>query len=146
MSRKKKVFIGMSGGVDSSVAALLLKRRGYDVTGVYMRSYNLDGCSDQDARDARRTAETIGIPFYVWDFEKMYKENVVDYIVKGYASGITPNPDVVCNRDIKFGAFYKKAMQLEQILLPLVTMLEKTRKLFWLLKTPLRIRLIFCGL
>jgi tRNA-specific 2-thiouridylase len=112
MSRKKKVFVGMSGGVDSSVAALLLKRRGYDVAGVYMRSYNLDGCSDQDARDARRTAETIGISFYVWDFEKMYKENVVDYLVKGYASGITPNPDVVCNRDIKFGAFYKKAMQL----------------------------------
>jgi len=112
MSRKAKVFVGMSGGVDSSVAALLLKRSGYDVVGVFMRSYNLDGCADSDARDARRTAEHIGIPFYVWDFEKEYKRNVVDYFVKSYAAGDTPNPDVVCNRDIKFGIFYQKARQL----------------------------------
>lgn len=112
MSRKLKVFVGMSGGVDSSVAALLLKRRGYEVVGVYIRSYNLDGCSDRDARDARRTAEHIGVPFYVWDFEKEYKESVVDYFVNSYASGDTPNPDVICNRDIKFGVFYKKACML----------------------------------
>ncbi len=108
--KNNKVFVGMSGGVDSSVAAYLLKKEGYDVTGVFLRSYNLDGCAERDAEDARRVAEHIGIPFYVWDTEEDYKKKVVDYMVKGYAKGETPNPDVMCNKEIKFGLFYDKAL------------------------------------
>lgn len=113
MSRKPNacVFVAMSGGVDSSVAALLLKRAGYDVTGVFMKCYNLDGCAERDAEDARRVANTIGIPFYVWDFEKEYKKRVVEYMLAGYRKGITPNPDVMCNKEIKFGIFLKKALR-----------------------------------
>ena len=105
----KKVFVAMSGGVDSSVAALLLKNDGYDVTGVFMRCYNLDGCAEKDAEDARRVAEHIGIPFYVWDFEEEYKHRVVEYMIEGYRRGETPNPDVMCNREIKFGIFFDRA-------------------------------------
>jgi tRNA-specific 2-thiouridylase len=107
---KKIVFVGMSGGVDSSVAAYLLKKRGHDVVGVFIRSYNMDGCAEQDAEDARRVAGHIGIPFYVWDFEDEYKKKVVEYMVEGYRSGLTPNPDVMCNKEIKFGLFLKKAL------------------------------------
>lgn len=107
-----KVFVGMSGGVDSSVAAYLLKKKGYDVVGVFMRCYNLDGCAERDALDARRVAERIGIPFYVWDFEEEYKRRVVKYMVDGYRAGITPNPDVMCNKEIKFGLFFKKALSM----------------------------------
>ncbi len=110
--KKQKVFVGMSGGVDSSVAALLLKRAGYDVTGVFMRCYNLDGCAERDATDARRVAEHLEIPFYVFDFEEEYKRAVVSYMVEGYRNGLTPNPDVECNREIKFGLFLKKALEL----------------------------------
>ncbi len=106
---EKKVFVALSGGVDSSVAALLLKEAGYDVTGVFMRCYNLDGCAERDAKDARRVAQKLGIPFYVWDFEEEYKKRVVDYMVEGYRQGLTPNPDVMCNREIKFGLFFDKA-------------------------------------
>ncbi len=102
----------MSGGVDSSVAAFLLKKQGYDVVGVFMRCYNLDGCAERDAEDARRVAEHIGIPFYVWDFEQEYKDRVVNYMVDGYRAGITPNPDVMCNREIKFGLFFEKALSM----------------------------------
>lgn len=103
----------MSGGVDSSVAALLLfqNKEKYDVVGVYIKGYNLDGCSARDAEDARKTAAKIGIPFYVWDLEKEYKKLVVDYMIDGYRRGITPNPDVMCNKEIKFGLFLKKAIQ-----------------------------------
>ncbi len=104
-----KVFVGLSGGVDSSVAAYLLKKEGYDVTGVFIRSFNIDGCEEKDAEDARRVAEHLGIPFYVLDFEKEYKKKVVRYMVEGYKRGITPNPDVMCNKEIKFGLFLKKA-------------------------------------
>src|SRR5580704_9240443 len=106
----KTVFVGMSGGVDSSVTTLLLKKQGYNVVGVFMRCYNLDGCAERDAEDARRVAEHIGIPFYVWDFEEEYKRRVVDYMIDGYRAGITPNPDVMCNREIKFGLFLEKAL------------------------------------
>jgi len=109
---KKTVFVGMSGGVDSSVAALLLKKKGYDVVGIFMRCYNIDGCAEKDAEDARRVAEHIGIPFYVWDFEKEYKKRVVEYMIDGYRAGITPNPDVMCNREIKFGLFLEKALSM----------------------------------
>jgi tRNA-specific 2-thiouridylase len=112
MSRisKKTVFVGMSGGVDSSVAAFLLKKKGYDVVGVFMRCYNIDGCAEKDAEDARRVAEHIGIPFYVWDFEEEYKRKVMDYMIEGYRNGITPNPDVMCNKEVKFGLFLEKAL------------------------------------
>jgi tRNA-specific 2-thiouridylase len=108
--QKKTVFVGMSGGVDSSVAAYMLKEQGYDVVGVFMKCYNIDGCAEADAEDARRVAEHIGIPFYVWDFEAEYKDRVVQYMIEGYRAGITPNPDVMCNREIKFGLFLEKAL------------------------------------
>ena len=109
---KKMVFVGLSGGVDSSVAALLLKEKGYEVIGVFMRCLNLDGCAERDSEDARRVAEKLGIPYYVWDFEEEYKRKVVDYMVEGYALGITPNPDVMCNKEIKFGLFLGKALRM----------------------------------
>ncbi|MDO8601747.1 MAG: tRNA 2-thiouridine(34) synthase MnmA [bacterium] len=108
----KTVFVGMSGGVDSSVTAGLLKDQGYNVIGVHLKCWNVDGCAEADAEDARRAAETLGIPFYVFDFEKEYRERVVQYMVDGYRKGITPNPDVACNQEIKFGLFYKRALEM----------------------------------
>ena len=102
----------MSGGVDSSVATLLLKQKGYDVVGVYMKGWSSTGCVEEDARDARRVAGTLGIPFYIFNFEDEFKKEVVDYMVSEYAAGRTPNPDVMCNREIKFGLFLKKALAL----------------------------------
>lgn len=112
MKSRKKVFVAMSGGVDSSVAAALLLERGFDVLGCHMKCYNVDGCAEQDAEDARRVAEQLGIPFYAFDLERQYKERVVDYMVAGYKSGVTPNPDVMCNKEIKFGLFLKRALEL----------------------------------
>ena len=106
----KRVFVGMSGGVDSSVAAYLLRQDGFDVVGVHLRCWNRNGCNVADAEDARRVAEKLDIPFYVFDLEEEYKSRVVDYMVKDYARGLTPNPDVMCNREIKFGLFLKKAI------------------------------------
>ena len=102
----------MSGGVDSSVAALLLKQKCYDVVGVYMKGWSLTECAEEDATDARRVAGVLSIPFYVFDFENEFKKAVVDYMVSEYAAGRTPNPDVMCNREIKFGLFLKKALEL----------------------------------
>ena len=110
--KNKTVFVGMSGGVDSSVAAALLSAEGYDVVGIHLRCFNVDGCAARDAEDARRAAETLGIPFYTLDFEEEYKTKVVSYMVDGYRQGITPNPDVMCNREIKFGLFLKKALEM----------------------------------
>jgi len=108
----KTVFVGMSGGVDSSVAAGLLKKQGYEVIGVHLKCYNLDGCADRDLEDARRAAEVLNIPFYVWDYEKEYKKDVMQYMINGYKKGITPNPDVMCNKEIKFGLFLEKALKM----------------------------------
>jgi tRNA-uridine 2-sulfurtransferase len=108
--KQKIVFVGMSGGVDSSVTAGILRDQGYNVVGVHLRCWNVDGCAEADAEDARRAAETLKIPFYVFDFEKEYRQKVVDYMVEGYRKGITPNPDVMCNHEIKFGMFFKRAM------------------------------------
>ncbi len=108
----KTVFVGMSGGVDSSVSAGLLKKQGYSVVGVHLRCFNLDGCADRDLEDARRAAEVLDIPFYVFDFEDAYKKRVMEYMIDGYKKGITPNPDVMCNKEIKFGLFLEKALEM----------------------------------
>ncbi|OHA71735.1 MAG: tRNA 2-thiouridine(34) synthase MnmA [Candidatus Wildermuthbacteria bacterium RIFCSPLOWO2_01_FULL_47_18] len=116
--KKVKVFVAMSGGVDSSVAAALLKRDGFDVVGVYMKCWTANdplyqGCTSQDdERSARLAASHLGIPFYTWNFIKEYRERVVEYLIEGYKKGITPNPDMMCNKEIKFGLFFEKATKL----------------------------------
>ncbi len=119
MSNKKKVILGMSGGVDSSVAAYILQKQGFDVVGVFMKNWSdnfalKDGrCPwEQDQRDARQVATQLGIPLYTMNFEKEYKEKVIDYFFKEYRSGRTPNPDIMCNREIKFKIFFEKALEL----------------------------------
>jgi len=112
---KKEVFVGMSGGVDSSVSAALLKEAGYDVTGVFLKVWQPDflPCSWKEERlDAMRVAAVLDIPFLTIDLEKEYKEEVVDYMIAEYRRGRTPNPDVMCNKQIKFGAFLKKALSM----------------------------------
>jgi tRNA-uridine 2-sulfurtransferase len=107
----EKILVAMSGGVDSSVAALLLKQQGHHVVGAYMKNWiNEDGivgdCPwQQDIQDARAVAEHIGIEFQVVNLMREYRARVVDYLLEGYASGLTPNPDIMCNREIKFGVF-----------------------------------------
>jgi tRNA-specific 2-thiouridylase len=108
----KKVALGMSGGVDSSVCAHLLLEQGYDVTGVFMECWRAPGCrTDQDRKDALKIALELGIPFEVLDFKQTYKEKVVELFFKEYEAGLTPNPDVLCNKEIKFGLFYDWAME-----------------------------------
>ncbi len=109
---KGLVFVGMSGGVDSSVAAYLLGKDGYEVVGVHLRCWNVNGCDVREAEDARRVANKLGIPFYVFDMEEEYRSRVVEYMIQGYRNGITPNPDIACNKEIKFGLFMDKALEL----------------------------------
>jgi tRNA-specific 2-thiouridylase len=112
---KKKVFVGLSGGVDSSVSAALLKEAGYDVIGAFIRVWNPDWlpCEwREERRDAMRVAAHLDIPFITIDLQEEYKKYVADYMLEEYKKGRTPNPDVMCNKEIKFGSFLKKAREL----------------------------------
>ena len=111
---KIRVVVGMSGGVDSSVSALLLKQQGYDVVGVFMK--NWDDTDDagvctatEDYEDVKKVADKIGIPYYSINFEKEYWHRVFEYFLNEYKKGRTPNPDVMCNREVKFGVFWNFA-------------------------------------
>ena len=120
--QKKKVFVALSGGVDSSVVLYLLKEQGYDVTAVFIKigesietsqkggdSLYVDSCWIDERRDAMRVAAHLDVPFLTFDFEKEYKDKVLEYFFEEYKKGRTPNPDVMCNRQIKFPLFWKKA-------------------------------------
>lgn len=111
-----KVFVGMSGGVDSSLAAALLREQGYDVTGVYMKNWTRDlpglRCPwADDLADAKRVAVQLSIDFKVFDFQTDYRQKVVDYMVQQYQLGRTPNPDIMCNQEVKFKLFLDAALQ-----------------------------------
>ncbi len=116
MIQKKKVIVGMSGGVDSSVAAALLVQKGYHVIGVTMRLWSGNpehegGCCSLSAvDDARRVSNQLGIPYYVMNFEEIFKNRVIDYFTNEYLEGRTPNPCIACNRYVKFEALLKKAV------------------------------------
>ncbi|UII32673.1 tRNA 2-thiouridine(34) synthase MnmA [Fulvivirga ulvae] len=116
----KRVVVGMSGGVDSSVAAYLLKEQGYDVIGMFMKNWHDDSVTIskecpwlEDSNDAMIVAQKLGIPFQAIDLSEEYKKRIVDYMFDEYQKGRTPNPDVLCNREIKFDIFLKAAMRLK---------------------------------
>lgn len=117
----QRVFLGMSGGVDSSVAALLLQREGYEVSGVNLRLLHNEDlglgrekacCSLADAEDARAVAARLGIPFYVFDFSQVFRDTVIAEFISEYEAGRTPNPCATCNRSVKFGALLQRALAL----------------------------------
>lgn len=112
----KTVFVGISGGVDSSVTASLLKQAGYHVVGVYMKNWSQDlpgfDCPwKEDYLDAKRVAVQLGIEFELFDFETQYKQKVVNYMIEQFKAGLTPNPDIMCNQEIKFKLFYHTALE-----------------------------------
>lgn len=114
----KRVVLGMSGGVDSSVSAGILQEQGYEVVGLFMKNWDEENADSvctatEDSIDARVVGEQLGIPFYTVNFEKEYLDRVFSYFLREYRRGRTPNPDILCNREIKFNAFLHYAMQLE---------------------------------
>ena len=128
MNQKPKVLLGMSGGVDSSVSAILLLEQGYEVIGAFMKNWSGDVNGSEvkrtdrigtrfeecgwktERRDAMRVAAQLGIPFLTFDFEEAYRRDVVEYLFREFEAGRTPNPDVLCNRSIKFGHFLRWAL------------------------------------
>lgn len=117
MQNEKTVVVGLSGGVDSSVAAYLLKQQGYNVIGLFMLNWeendeNGNCTAEKDFEDVKRVANKIGIPYYTVNYAKEYKERVFSYFLEEYEKGYTPNPDVMCNKEIKFGPFLKHALEL----------------------------------
>lgn len=110
---KRTVVVGMSGGVDSSVSALFLKEQGYDVLGLFMKNWNEDNCpAEADYQDAVHVAEKLQIPLYTVNFCEEYWDHVFQEFIEGLKKGITPNPDILCNREIKFHRFLEKALSL----------------------------------
>jgi tRNA-specific 2-thiouridylase len=112
----KTIYVGLSGGVDSSVSAALLSEQGYRVIGVYMKNWTQDlpgmPCPwKEDFQDAKRVAVQLGIDFKVYDFEKQYRKKVVEYMIDGFKAGFTPNPDIMCNQEIKFKLFLDAALE-----------------------------------
>ena len=112
------VFVAMSGGVDSSVSAALLKEQGYNVVGVFMKNWSGDNFGiqtdcpwEQDQKDVEKVCKLLGVPFITFNFEKEYRKQVVEYFFNEYKAGRTPNPDVMCNKEIKFGLFLEKALK-----------------------------------
>lgn len=145
MIEKKKVVVGMSGGVDSSLTAALLKEQGYDVIGVTMRlsdesrdflENDRGCCSLSAALDARRVCDIIGIPHYVMDFKELFREKVIDNFLEEYAKGRTPNPCIVCNRYVKFGGLLQRAFELgaEYVATGHYARIEQREDGRWLLK------------
>lgn len=113
--KKKTVFVGISGGVDSAVSAALLKKEGYEVVGVFIKTWHPDflECNEEEERlDAMRVAAFLDVPFLTFDLSDVYKKEVADYMISEYKAGRTPNPDVMCNKEVKFGAFLKKALSM----------------------------------
>lgn len=116
VNKKQTVYVGMSGGVDSSVTAALLKNQGYDVVGVYMKNWSQDmpgmPCPwKDDYQDAKRVAVQLDIPFKMYDFENEYRDKVVGYMIDEYQAGRTPNPDIMCNQEVKFKLFLDTALE-----------------------------------
>ena len=115
LKNRKIVFVGMSGGVDSSVSAAILQEQGYNAVGVFIKTWHPDflACNEEDERiDAMRVCAHLDIPFLTFDLEDVYKKEVADYMIAEYKLGRTPNPDVMCNKYVKFGAFFEKAISM----------------------------------